>query len=465
MSSLDLDIKNYGQKDLEKFFKVSGNYTYSNIELKETQIREQLLKSGHINSSTKRNLIQFLNGAKQKLAGMKKLIKADTAQPTTFSLSAQLDTTPYKTEEISRETELNIRDRTPYVFSHPTDFLPGNINPLKTRIISKCLTIDTRYRGNYFTSQSSDFNFQLPVTLNRVVSMQISSFEIPVSFYGISQYNGNNFLYLAITYNNENNDLIKYASIITINDGNYTSASLISTLNVAISKVYQNGNATAAADTTDPNGMISLIKFVLAIDPTTGTGNGLCYITSTSTNTLSAEMDFTVDSTGVCDAVDYSNKIGWNLGFHHKQYSFVNYSLTDETFTEPPIYFISGGTTAVQPTYTISGKSDTLVEPSTTRYLYLAVEDYNRSVNDTFSTAFYQSIISPDIIARIPINKGYFGVLMENILSLITEPRIYFGPVDIQRLRVRLYDDKGRIVQMNNTNYAFSLVFKMMYDL
>ena len=49
--------------------------------------------------------------------------------------------------------------------------------------------------------------------------------------------------------------------------------------------------------------------------------------------------------------------------------------------------------------------------------------------------------------------------------KMITEPRKYFGPVDIQRLRIRLLDEYGRIMYMNDTNYSFCLQFKLMYDL
>ena len=73
--------------------------------------------------------------------------------------------------------------------------------------------------------------------------------------------------------------------------------------------------------------------------------------------------------------------------------------------------------------------------------------------------------MSPNILARISIKGSYFSLIMENDFNIITEPRRYFGPVDIQRLRIRLYDERGRILSMNNSNYSFCLDFKMIYDL
>ena len=54
---------------------------------------------------------------------------------------------------------------------------------------------------------------------------------------------------------------------------------------------------------------------------------------------------------------------------------------------------------------------------------------------------------------------------MENDYNIVSEPREYFGPVDIQKLRIRLFDEHGRILQMNNANYSFCLNLKILYDL
>ena len=69
MDQLDLDINNYTILDLEKFFKLKpkSNYTAADIEEREYKIREQLLKSGHVDKRFKTELIEFLNKAKEWL--------------------------------------------------------------------------------------------------------------------------------------------------------------------------------------------------------------------------------------------------------------------------------------------------------------------------------------------------------------------------------------------------------------
>ena len=51
MADLDLDITHYNVSDLESFFRLNPKKQYksSDIELRESELREQLLSSGHIN--------------------------------------------------------------------------------------------------------------------------------------------------------------------------------------------------------------------------------------------------------------------------------------------------------------------------------------------------------------------------------------------------------------------------------
>ena len=46
-----------------------------------------------------------------------------------------------------------------------------------------------------------------------------------------------------------------------------------------------------------------------------------------------------------------------------------------------------------------------------------------------------------------------------------TNPRIYFGPTSINRLHIKLLDEFGRIVDLNNGDFSFSLELEILYDL
>ena len=435
MDNLDLDINNYSIKDIEKFFRFSTKTKYNakDIEEREYEIREQLLSSGHINKRFKRDLIEFLTLAKNWLIHVK--CNNTNNQPTTIPKNYKLDNldTPISKEPISRTEEIINRTDTQFVHSQNSEYFPGTINPLNTRVITKCLNIDTRFRENIYSTQSSDFTINLPIKFNKVVSMQLSSIEIPIAFYGISQAYGNNFLYLKVNYNSFDisGAVISDEKIITIPDGNYNAIDFIDTINSLLAPKTNNV-------LINPNDIFSYLLFTIDIN-SNGSGTGKVILTTNGTFSSYINeviLDFTRNINGGTDNIPISSKIGWNLGFlKHKYTGNITYT------------------------------SDTILEPATIRYIYLAIDDFNNSSNNHFISVFNKSILSPNILARISIKGSYFALLMENDYNIVSEPRKYFGPVDIQKLRIRLFDEHGRILQMNNSNYSFCLNLKMLYDL
>jgi hypothetical protein len=74
---------------------------------------------------------------------------------------------------------------------------------------------------------------------------------------------------------------------------------------------------------------------------------------------------------------------------------------------------------------------------------------------------------SSDALAIIPlkVNGLRFGdVYVELGGSLQDNKRIYFGPVNIERMRVRLVDDKGYTVNLNGGDWAFTLISENLYQ-
>ena len=98
------------------------------------------------------------------------------------------------------------------------------------------------------------------------------------------------------------------------------------------------------------------------------------------------------------------------------------------------------------------------------KYLYLAIDDFNNNVNNYFTGAFNNSVLNKNILARIP---RYFND--QELLSLPAPNdnehcRSYFGPINIQKLRVQLLDEYGRPVSLHNRDYSFSLEFDCIYN-
>lgn len=432
MDGLDLDINNYTIKDLEQFFKINASnkaYTAADIELREAEIREALLSSGHVDKKFKRDLIVFLETAKDWLIVAK--CKNETSiKP--YHNTAKTEQYPASREAMPRTEELMVRQETPYVNTYNSEYFPGIMNPLKTRIISKCLNIDTRFRDNMTTSNSSDFLVSLPVRLQKVVSMQITSFEFPVSFYGISSKYGNNYFYIEVTSDIGGGQIFTEERTVIIKDGNYNASDLIDEINNCLVPVDTSGNR-------DTNSILNYVQFALDISET---GSGTGKVSVAPVNSLQGQtitsifIDFTRDINGIPDKTPITSKICMNLGFLKRKYEGA-----------------------------LSYTSETLIEPANIRYLYLAIDDFNNNVNNHFISAFNNSILSPNILARISVKGSYFSLMMETDLILSTEPRKYFGPVDIQKLHIQVYDDHGRILDTNNSNFSCCILFKMLYDL
>lgn len=438
MDSLDLDINNYSIKDIEQFFKIksTAKYTAGDIELKEYQLREQLLNSGHVDKKFKRDLLEFLRLAKDWLIFVK--CPDHKKAPTTIPAKHRLDTSdgPVSNLPISRADDILQRPETQFIYTNPSEFFPGTLNQLNTRTITKCLNIDTRFRNNIHTTSSSDFTIHLPTRFSKVVSMQLSTIELPVSFYGISSSYGNNHLWIKIIFHeNTTPELInESAKVLIIPDGNYTACDLIAIINQGLSPKDLDGELRAPTD------IYSYVKFALDMN-CNGSGSRLVSIgpsipKEVDITIVQIQLDFTRNIEGTPDpATSLYTKLGWNLGF------------TKDCYFDSDFYV-----------------GETPIEPST-KYVYLAVDDFNNNSNNHFVSAFNQSLFNNDLLARISVGRGSLNSIDNQELVLVAEPRIYFGPVDIQRLRIRVYDEHGRILQMNRSNYSFCLILKMLYDL
>jgi len=72
-----------------------------------------------------------------------------------------------------------------------------------------------------------------------------------------------------------------------------------------------------------------------------------------------------------------------------------------------------------------------------------------------------------DVFAVIPLRPQGLAIGQHYIdygPSLLTNQRVYFGPVVINKLRVTLRDDKGHIVNLHGNDWSFSLVTEELYE-
>lgn len=322
-------------------------------------------------------------------------------------------------QDPNRSDEIYNRERREYIYTNNQEFFEGNLNPLDKRIINRSLSIDTKFRNNYDNTKSTDFYVQLPSKINKVVEMQIANIELPMVFYNISGSYGNNFLYLEICVR-ENEELIKKSTIILLEDGVYNASSLIERINSLLK------------EKTDE---FSKIELSIDIDEI-GNGTGKTIIETKDEKIVQIVLNFENNLQNLPDQVDIRTKIGWNLGFTKKYYKNRKRYVSDK-----------------------------VIDMKTIKYIYLAIDDFQKSVNNLFLEGFENRTINENIIAKIILNSDDFTLFVEKSLNMITEKRNYFGPVDLQRLHITMYDDNGRIINLNNSDYSFVLNLKVLYDL
>jgi hypothetical protein len=71
-----------------------------------------------------------------------------------------------------------------------------------------------------------------------------------------------------------------------------------------------------------------------------------------------------------------------------------------------------------------------------------------------------------DVFAIIPLrlaglaNGAYY---VDNGGSLQNQQRLYFGPINLYKMSVKLVDDRGNVVNLNNSNWSFSILCDLLY--
>ena len=414
--SFDLNINNYTKQELTSLFDLPPNYDNSILEIKESKLRENIMKDNEINKDTQIKTINFLVKAKNILLNNYTQEKSTPLQEKImdfYNSSYELKSTKLEDQQ---EHMVQVRPDKPYLSSFPSEFFPGVINPLKKRTIKKNLNIDTRFRENYFSSPSTNFNFALPMNFDNVLQMQLTSLELPTTYYNVSKQYNNNFFSVTVTSPSGT-----VTSVVNIPDGNYTYTGIVNIINIQLTLL--------GAPFTE-------VTFLLNLSSESGSGQMMVGPSPGSTITA-ISLNFQADRFGIDDrSTPLPLKFGWMLGFRNGIY-------------ENNLNYVSEGVTDV----------------TGPRYVYLVVDDHNNNVNNGFYSAFNSSLLNNNILARISLQSNFFNIQLSNNLSIVTNPREYFGPVNIQNINIQLLDEYGRVIDLNNMDYSFCLTLTTAYDI
>jgi hypothetical protein len=408
-TDFNFNISIYTIKEMEEFLELPNNYDETIIIGQEVKLRQNIMNNKEITGNLKIQMLDFIYKIKNKLVEHSKNKLTDILENTNVK------------SELVEDTNKNIikHPTTPYSQSFPSEFYQGTINPLNKRILRQNINIDTRFRDNYYGTMSSNFHLDLPIKLSQVVSLQLSALELPNTLYIISQVFGNNFFVLEIPGESP--------LIVTIPDGNYDYLALQDYINnFLLTAPGSYSDIQFLSDANTPGGS----------GPTGGSGRMVVGLKAGSMITEFA-INFLTDANGNEDRqTPLPLKIGWLMGFR------LGYYVNNVSYVSEGIINLLGP-----------------------RYIYLVVNDFNNNVLDGFYGAFTSSILNKNILSRISLQDSVFNYLSKDNYNLISSPRQYFGPVDIQKLQIQLLDEYGRVLNLNNMDYSFCLTFQTIYNL
>ena len=434
-----LQLDKYSKSDLYDIFELKQEeVTKLNIHHKCLNFIDEIESNQNIELIEKLPLVEFLKKAMNKLITFN-----NTSTITKQDFTGDLE----KNKTFHGEHFL--------IQKNPKSNLTSKINPINRTVIGSVLNINTMFRNDYYSTKSSNFNIDLNTTLQNVTSMTLQSAEIPDLYYTFSSLNKTNEFTIELFDISSNNadsanistdtSIINQTKhVVKIKDGIYTPHTLMRYLNEYVFNDPSNNQLTRVGAYYDE--VTKKFNFVRDIRGATNSG-----IPVTNLDGDPIELRFNID----WRISDEPNRpiqmnMGWMLGYRKQYYNY------DEDFVNKN----EANTTTVQG-YSPEGMFNT----EGSKYLFLAIEDYNKNYSQTIFSPFQESVFTNNnILAKlVKTSDGNYNYINPDVQTNYV--RNYFGPVNITRLKVSILDELGRVVDFNNTDYSISLRVNQLYDL
>lgn len=383
--------------------------------------------------------------------------------------------------------------------SKPLPYAQGEMNPTLRNITTKIVSIDSRFRSNSvpalkslpYTSKgiwdASHFTASLSEYLNKVMLLRLYSVQIPFTWYNIPE-GSNCFMYDGIVY--------------SIPPGNYEPLSLESSINaLGIGLTLTYSSITAKVTLSGLSANTSLVFFQTGgMDKTECNG---CLNSNQINNTLGWMLGFREACYTIPDpAVDLTAEAPLDLtgpkylllyldDFNHNRVNKGLVTIEDsESKLDLPKNYIKtgnistqGGQLSINPPQCQNDQLEINNCPPENLPINrpFFTQDLPRTITQAQQYSLNEIIknrknnpnlkLTPpnpsNILGLIPVknnNLSFGQILVENANSLTFNTRRYFGPVDIERVEVKLLDDKGNLLDLNGADWSFSLFSEHLYQ-
>ena len=422
-TELDLNINNYNFSELEAFLKVVAPYSLNDILKSEKQIINVISNDKKYPVEHKSKSITFIKNAKTRLvARLRKELDAtlensEDLEPETFVIKEDIGKVVNQTSVIQaggnsfvlnqETTSFNdIANPNKYlnpVETFPTNVARSNLNNLKRKTITQTVILNSLFREDYKNTRSTDFSLVLPYQFKNVLSVRLSSIQLPNVLYCFSKAKMNNIFYVS-----ECGDGPTASGPVILPDGNYSLSELATTLQKAMNEQLEINPPRFEVVAQESTQKITIMN---------------------NRNVFS--MNFLKD----IESVDFNSTLGWILGFRQIHYH------GSAVYTSEAVYN--------------SVASD---------YIYFILNDFNNSQSQNILAMYSKSYIGNNILAMIPLTSNSFHICFDNGSDFIEKKREYFGPVNLQRLKIELRNQYGELLDLNCMDFSFSLEVELGYD-
>jgi hypothetical protein len=450
-SNFDFNVQNYSNEELEDLLGLKKNYTVNDIISNKQKLCIQIASAaGSIQKQPQ--MSEFLDAASKCListlgSGSGSGSGSSSSSSSSDKYFDSMQNFPKNTVIPGSSADGHFVIADPYRMVPLAEYgnvgglkvgdsgaPPGVINPVKYSTIVSSINIDSRFRPDYFNSKSTDLHFTLPQRIDNIVSYRVGSIEIPFyAIYAVSEINGNNAIQIIW---DTTPDTYANTFTIVIPDGNYYTT--VDSQNVlASTSIEKVINTIIDSNTTGAGGGLNG-KLNYHIDQISG--KSVFSQPAGAPTQIYFKIIINVRSNGTLNYdAPLLSFLGWNLGFRNAEYISNNNG--------------TGNYGAVV--------SEGLAAFKATSYIFIAINDYNNNVNDYYSAVFSDSFAIKNIITRV--NVGLLREISEASSTQLNRERNFFGPVNIQKLRITLYDNFGRILNLNNMDWNMELIFERVY--
>jgi len=526
-NDMDLNVDNYSQEDLLSLLDITDNQdiTYDDIINATTPLINRYTSENNYDLANFFQQVQNQLLEDVDYDDPENIQNTDTSQLGNLwqnQALSQKETNPVQADKVTdRKQQIEIFNQDGHFImnrnqlgvnnTYEIPVVQGQLNPNLKNTTTRLVNIDSQYRENIYPfnadpdSSTSPTNYTLDLSdpIHNAISINVTAYQIPYTWYLIdAEWRSNSCFFITDTSNNN-------TYVIDISSGNYTQDQLISAIKTSINTYADISNTDISYNTISGKTEIvnnnSVPIIITFYDPTDqlvcGTNckttakfnNNLGWILGYRGNTsnpvsnpiqpndpLYGQMIYTLPVLGgqiISEAfMDVFGPKYFLLILDDYQQNHLNKGLVGITPTqkaaEIPNYWNADLSTSTGDCTISSGSSKkipTYVQNAPRRLTQAQLFTLN-STTQARSQTQRNRLTAPtntNVLALIPlrdVNRVAPGRILIDNFNLDDAERVYFGPVDLERMRVRLVDDQGYTVNLNCNNSSFTMTVTSLYQ-